>query len=113
MSGDNDEQMSGSEVARIFNEPTPVEKEAKENDLMRIAARVKNKARMMCNGNLTPVGDILCNSYCHVLNRLYKFSEGLSESDKLILHTILRSTEDMPGEVIVASKSHVVPPKGR
>lgn len=107
--------MTGKDLAALFGEEFKEEKAVQlaEDDLQRIASRVKNKARMAAQGNLTPVGDILCNSFSHVLNRLHKFANGLPENDQLILKVLLRAAEEMPGEVVSAAKSQVVPPKGR
>ena len=97
-------QMTTEELSKHFNEPIPVEKEAEndQNDLYRIAARVKNLAKET-TGSLTPQGEILCNCYAHVLKSFYEFSKTLPEKDGTILHNLIRTHESMPSDVISAS----------
>ena len=105
----SDDEMSGSDVAKHFGLPTTGDAQAGPNDIYIINGRVKNKARQMSKGVLTPVGDILCNSYSHILKKLYAFSETLPEADKIRLKNILEKAEEMPGDVISASKTGVRP----
>lgn len=73
------------------------------NDLYKVAARVKNLARDN-GGSLTHVGDILCNSYVHVLLALYKFAENLQDEDtKNKLVALIRSHESLPRDIINAA----------
>lgn len=70
------------------------------NDLYKVKARVANLAR---NGtlSLTPVGEMLVNSYVHVLLDLYGFAESITDENvKIQLINKIRSHEDMPGKLI-------------
>lgn len=117
--GDVGPSMSVSEVAKIFNVPTPAKEkdeplptteeelkawEDKHNnslDIYKIAARVKNLARI--SGPLTPVGEMMCNTYVHVLKALYEFADTLSSEDKERLIKLVMRHEDMPANLIAAS----------
>lgn len=116
--------MSPSEVAKHFNEPTPVPaktdplpttpeevkvweaKQDNSNDIYKIAARVKNLARGN-GGSLTAVGDILCNTYCHVLKALYDQAEKIPEPHKTAMLDLIKKHEDMPANVISAAGAGV------
>lgn len=115
-------EMSTSELASHFNEPTPTAKpevipktkeeldkwekdQLNSNDIYRIAARVKNLAAG--NGSLTPVGEMMCNSFVHVLKAIYDFSETLPEPQKTQLGDLLRKHEDMPANLIAAAGAGV------
>ena len=75
-----------------------------ENDIYRVAARVKNLARIAVDANLTPSGEGLCNSYIHVLMSLYSFAEKLEEPLKSELIRLVKENEDMPARVIEFNK---------
>jgi len=110
------------ELAKHFGEAPPVSKPKKKplhemtideiesaekaednsNDIYKISARVKNLARGG-NANLTPMGDMLCNSYTHVLKAFYAFAETLNQPAKDALVLLIRKHEDMPGNVISAA----------
>lgn len=105
--------MSGSEQAAHFGVPAVADKPKGPNDIYFINARVKNKARAGSGGVLTPVGDILCNSMSHVLKKLYEFSETLDDVNKEKLKAILQKAEEMPGDVICASRAGITPPRKR
>lgn len=106
-----DEGQSASDMAAHFGESVPVEKPQNPNDLYTINARVKNLARNISGGHLTPVGDILCNSVTHLLKKLYTFSETLPAAEKEALEKILSNAEAMPGDVIYASRAGIIPPR--
>lgn len=77
------------------------------NDIYKISARIKNLARGN-NASLTPMGDILCNTYTHVLKALYIFADTMSDQntkDKLI--RLIRANENMPANVIAAANAGV------
>jgi hypothetical protein len=77
------------------------------NDIYKIKARVANLARGG-NMNLTPVGEILCNSYVHVLKALYDFAEKLDDKNvKIQLIQLIRNNEGMPGNIIAAAAAGV------
>jgi len=125
------EEMSAEEVARIFKESTSKgstgkvdmskkdpfkgmtleeieEWEAKQNnsnDLYKIKARVQNSA-VASSGNLTPVGEMMVNSFVHVLKDLYDYADSLSDkSEKITLIERVRKHENMPGQLIAATKT--------
>lgn len=116
--------MTAREVAEHFEEKTPItesvqkipttEEEIKEwekkqdnsNDIYKISARVKNLARAG-GASLTPVGDMLCNTYIHVLKAFYDFAEKLPESHRQELIDLVRSKEGMPADMIAATKASV------
>jgi hypothetical protein len=116
------EELSEAELARQFNEqlqkPKPVKalsemtlediksmESAANNstDIYKIKARVANLARES-GGSLTPTGEILCNTYTHVLKSLYEFAEKIEDGDLRNRLTILiRNSEGIPGTVISAA----------
>ena len=75
-----------------------------ENDLISIAGRIKN---ILAKEDiaLSPVGNILVNSYTHVLKSIYDFSDNLPEPHNKALKNLLRSKEDLPKYVIKLSTS--------
>lgn len=126
------EEMSAEEVARLFKEPVRKDKdkvdmsqkqpfkgmtleeieewEAKQqnsNDIYKIKARVQNSA-VAVSGNLTPVGEMMVNSFVHVLKDLYDYAETLNDKEsKIKLVERVRKHEGMPGNLIAATKSQV------
>jgi hypothetical protein len=92
-----------------FNSAEDAEKWEKEqdesSDIYKIKARVVNAV----GANLTPVGEILCNSYTHVMKAFYNFAESLNDIDKERLKELIRSQEGMPANVISASKVYQRP----
>lgn len=117
-------ELSQEELAKHFNEwpekenkiptfssPEEVEKWEKEqensNDIYKVAARVKNLARS--NGAaLTPAGEVLCNSYVHVILSLYNFADTLPKVYGDELKELVKSHENMPANVI-----SLLAPKGK
>jgi hypothetical protein len=70
-------------------------------DIYKIAARIKNLARVDGRASLTPVGDSLCNVYTHIIKRLYDFADTLkSEDEKKCLYELVKKSEAMPGDLI-------------
>jgi hypothetical protein len=77
------------------------------NDLYKIKARVANIAR---GGNmvLTPQGEMLANTYVHVLKSLYDFAEKIEDKNiRIQLVELIRSHEGMPGNLIAAAGAGV------
>lgn len=103
---------SEAELARHFGEALPEVKPPPTYDIYEVSARIKNLAREAA-GSLSPVGDVLCNTYTHVVMALYNFSETLAPGDKERLKDLIRANENMPANVIAASAAHVKPPKRR
>src|SRR5581483_1815949 len=94
--------MSASELAEHFGQEVPKEKPPEKHGIYEINARVKNLARGS-GGSLTPVGDMLCNTYTHVLKDFYNFAETLPEPHKTIMLALISRHEDMPLNVIAAA----------
>jgi hypothetical protein len=84
--------------------------EAQQNnstDIYKIKARVSNLARET-GGSLTGQGDILCNTYVHVLKSFYDFAEKIEDpTTRIRLIELIRSQEGMPGTVISAAGAGV------
>lgn len=74
------------------------EEEAKENQYT-ISARVKNQARLH-DAQLTPMEEVLCNTYTLVLLDLYVFSNSLGKEKREELREILRNNENLPRRII-------------
>ncbi len=73
------------------------------NDVYKIKARVSNLARES-GGQLTGQGEILANTYVHVLKSFYDFANSVKDSDlKIRLNQLIRSHENLPGMVISAA----------
>lgn len=121
--------MTEDEVARYFNEkPKRKGKKSKQKDfkkmtleeieewerkqdnatdLYKISARVKNLARAD-GAALTPVGEMLANTYVHVLKSLYDFADTITDKEtKIKLISLIRSNEGMPANLISAAKANV------
>lgn len=115
---DKEDQMTAKDMAMTFGERELVEKilpkiseltktqieeleraEAESSDIYRISARVMNQARYN-GGSLTPVGQQLCNLYCHVMKAIYDFGDTLDETKKEELKTLLRKHEGFPGKLL-------------
>lgn len=120
------EEMTEADLAKQFGEPPPVRKEGKalndmsrdeiesweraqdnSNDLYKIKARVSNLARGG-GAALTAQGEMLVNTYVHVLKSLYDFAENIEDSTtKIKLTQLIRKNEDMPGNLIAAAGAGV------
>lgn len=117
-------QMTEEELAKHFGEKPPEHKQGTDfkkmktleevedwekeqdnsHDIYKIAARVKNLARGS-GGTLTPQGEMLANTYVHVLKALYDFADTIPDRDtKTKLVEILRKNEGMPASLIEAAK---------
>jgi hypothetical protein len=119
------QEMSEEDLAKYFDqpvqatEPKEVPKEpdfstlekikefedAQDNstDIYKIAARVKNLARGP-GISLTPQGEMLANTYTHILKSFYDFAEKIEDKKiKQELIELIRSKEGMPGDLIAAA----------
>lgn len=121
------EAMSEEDLAKHFNEPIMKKKKSKSiksmdleeidqwekeqdnsNDIYKVSARVKNLARAGAGANLTPVGEMLTNTYVHVLKSFYDFAENLEDKEvKIKLVNLIRANEGMPGTFIAATGAGV------
>lgn len=73
------------------------------NDIYKIKARVANLARGG-GASLTPQGEMLVNTFVHVIKALYDFSEKLEDKNvKIQLDQLIRSQEGMPASLIAAA----------
>lgn len=118
-----DSQMMIDEVAAHFNEKIPdpeptlyspanpeefeewEKKQDNSNDIYKINARIKNLARYEANANLTPQGDMVCNSFTHALKSFYDFAETIENEElRTKLLTLTRDQEMVPANLIAALK---------
>lgn len=75
------------------------------NDIYKIKARVANLARGS-GASLTPVGEMMVNTFVHVLKDLYDFIETIPDKNmKIQLLQRIRKHENMPGNLIAATKA--------
>jgi hypothetical protein len=114
--------MSETEMAAIFNEKasdpnempklpnTPEEAEKWEQmqdnaeDIYKVKARIQNQVP----NNLTPVGEMLVNSYAHVIKAFYDFAPKLK--DEMLreeFKRLIRAQESMPGNFIGATMAQM------
>lgn len=120
--------MTEEELAKHFGESVPVKKKKKEkkfknmtlqeieewekaqdnsSDIYKVSARIKNLAR---GGGavLTPAGDMLCNSFTHVVKALYDFADTVPDkSVRIKLIEAIRNQEGMPASLVAAFSSGV------
>lgn len=129
------EELSERDIAKFFKEKIPKKKEKKEkglnkmslkeieswekaqdnsNDIYKVSARIKNLARQGAGANLTPAGDVLCNSHTHLIKAFYDFAETVEDKEtKMKLVNLIRSNEGMAANVISALGSGVSIKKGQ
>lgn len=82
-------------------------KQDNATDLYKVAARVKNLARGS-NASLTEQGEMLCNTYTHVMKAFYDFAEKIEDkTTKISLINLIREQEGMPGTLIAAAGAGV------
>lgn len=82
------------------------------NDIYKIKARIANLARGP-GMSLTPVGEILCNSFVHMLKSLYDFADTIQDKSlKIQLIAVIRNQESVPGTIIAAAGAGVKKEKG-
>lgn len=134
--GKTDDSLDEDELAEHFGEEKPIrnkkkdleknpdfkkmtmdeieaweEKQDNSNDIYKVAARVKNLARSS-GVNLTPVGEMLANSFVHVLKDLYDFAETIPDKNiRIQFIEKVRSHEDMPGRLIAATTANMKSPE--
>lgn len=90
-----------SEELKAINEWE--EKQNNSTEIYKIKARVANLARAD-GGALTPVGDMLCNLFVHVLKELYDFADTIhDEKMKIKLISLIQKHENMPSKLINAA----------
>jgi len=83
-------------------------KQNNSNDIYKIKARVQNLAVGISGGNLTPVGEMLTNTFVHLFKDLYDFAETIPDKEvKIALTEKIRKHESAPGNLISATVSGV------
>lgn len=114
--------MTEEELAKHFGETSPKKKNKKNkfnkmsikeiedwekaqdnsNDIYKVSARIKNLARSG-GASLTSAGDMLCNTFTHVIKALYDFAETIEDKDtKIKLIETIRKQEGMPANLVAA-----------
>lgn len=114
--------MSENELAAMFHEKVPDpnemsklptnEEELKKweemqdnsEDIYKIKARIQNQV----TNNLTPVGEMLVNSYTHVMKAFYDFAPKIK--DEMLreeFKRLIREQEVMPGNFIGATMAQM------
>ena len=79
------------------------EKQNNSNDIYKIKARVANLARSG-GASLTPVGEMMVNTFVHVVKDLYDFAEVIPDKNiRINLIERIRKHEGMPGNLISAT----------
>jgi hypothetical protein len=87
-------------------------KQNNSNDIYKIKARVQNLAVGISGGNLTPVGEMMANTFVHLFKDLYDFAEAIPDKElKIALIEKIRVHEAAPGNLISAAMSGVKGPK--
>lgn len=129
-------EMSEAEIAALFNaQPAPKPKKKKQkklskmsleeieawekaqdnsNDIYKVSARIKNLARMSVKANLTTQGDMVCNTFTHMIKNLYDFAETIQDKEtKIRLMELVKKQEEMPANLISALFAGVSAPNAR
>lgn len=84
------------------------DKQQNSNDIYKIKGRVQNLAVGISGGNLTPVGEMMVNSFVHVVKDLYDYASTLADNRiRMELTERIRKHEGMPGNLISAAASGV------
>ena len=120
------EEMSEADAAKHFGVQVPKKVEQKpfsemsldeinsweakqnnSNDIYKVKARVANLAR--ANGaSLTPVGEMMVNTFVHVVKDLYDFADTIPDMQiRIKLIERIRKHEGMPGNLINAAGAGV------
>ena len=121
------EEMSEDDIAAFFKEPKVKKKKTKKlknmtleeieswekaqnnsNDIYRVSARIKNLARDAIKANLTAQGDMVVNSFTHVVKAFYDFAETVADKEtKIKLIELARKQEEAPANLLAALGSGV------
>lgn len=82
-------------------------KQDNSNDIYKVKARIVNLARGS-GASLTPVGEMMCNTFVHVVKDLYDFAETIPDKSlRITLIERIRKHESMPGTLINAAGAGV------
>lgn len=100
---------SPEELQKLVDEAEEDERaQENSNDIYKIKGRVQNLAVGISGGNLTPVGEMMVNTFVHVIKDLYDFAETLPDKNtRVMLTERIRKHEGMPGNLIHAASAGV------
>ena len=124
---ESNEEVTVEELAKYFDQvpPTPKPKSKQQpmtleeieawerkqdnsNDIYKVKARVKNHARDAMKANVSSVGEMLVNTYVHVLISLYEFADKIQDKEtKIKLLELIRKNETMPANFMAATQAKV------
>lgn len=100
---------SPEELQKLVDEAEEEEhRQENSTDIYKIKGRIQNLAVSISGGNLTPVGEMMVNSFVHVVKDLYDFADTLTDNEirnKLIEK--VKKHESMPGTLIAAASAGV------
>lgn len=122
MEKDFGDEMSEEDIARMFNEKPKKKKKTKpiekmtlkeiedleeaqnnSNDIYKVSARIKNLARTAVKGNLTAQGDMVTNTFAHLIKGIYDFAQTVQDKDtKTKLIQYAKDQEQAPANLIAA-----------
>lgn len=78
------------------------------NDIYKVSARIKNAARAGVKANLTPQGDMVCNTFTHLVKGIYDLAETVHDKDvRTKLIQFARKQEEAPAGLIAALSAGV------
>lgn len=81
------------------------------NDIYKVSARIKNLARAGVKANLTPQGDMVTNTFTHMIKAFYDFAETVPDKEtKARLIQLARKQEEVPAGLIAALSAGVRAP---
>jgi hypothetical protein len=80
-------------------------------DIYKVSARIKNAARMAVKANLTPQGDMIANTFTHVVKGIYDLADTVPDKEiRMKLTKFARSQEEGAAGLISALSSGVRAP---
>lgn len=100
---------SPEELQKLVDEAEEDEqRQENSSDIYKIKGRVQNLAVGISGGNLTPVGEMMVNSFVHVVKDLYDFAETIEDKKtRVMLVERIKKHEGMPGNLIAAATAGV------
>lgn len=105
------DEMTPEELATLFGEPVPVPSTHipdlhKDNGIYQVAGRIKNHVSF-AGFPMTPNGEMICNTYAHMLFAFYQFALTLPEDKRVALEAICKSQEEGAAGLIAAGHRQV------
>lgn len=77
-------------------------------DIYKVSARIKNAARMAVKANLTPQGDMVTNTFAHLIKGLYDLADTIPDKEiKIKLVNFAKKQEETPAGLIAALSAGV------